>query len=212
HHVVDGLKTHRVQQFDVGLHRQHLVHLKHVVHRLVPVRPRLPRRIPRGGAEHQPLFGDDPLPVGAGRPRLPVHLRASTFAEAAATDPEATTLDGLPRIGLDLRVGGTDIGAAFHALPHGAAATVVVAVLVVSAARTRQEHPAAAAVVTAVASHVVVVAVVVVDDGAVSGGAHGRDVLGRRHDVPRGDQSDQAHRHTATGQHLATGLGLGLRF
>jgi hypothetical protein len=39
HDMVHGLEAHLVQVLDHLLQRQHLVHLEHVVHRLVPVGP-----------------------------------------------------------------------------------------------------------------------------------------------------------------------------
>jgi hypothetical protein len=63
--VLDGLQAHRVQQLDVGLQRQHLVHRERVVHRLVPVRPRpAVAPAPRRAVDH-PLLGDEP---GRGSP------------------------------------------------------------------------------------------------------------------------------------------------
>jgi len=52
-----------MQQFDVGLEGQHLVHFELVVHRFVPVHPVPSARIERGRAEDEPLFFHDRQPV-----------------------------------------------------------------------------------------------------------------------------------------------------
>ncbi len=52
-----------MQQFDVGLEGQHLVHLELVVHRFVPVHAVPSGRIERGRAEDEPLCFHDRLPV-----------------------------------------------------------------------------------------------------------------------------------------------------
>ena len=48
-----------MQQFDVGLQGQHLVHLELVVHRLVPVHAVPSGRIERGRTEDEPLCFHD---------------------------------------------------------------------------------------------------------------------------------------------------------
>ncbi|SLD90571.1 Uncharacterised protein [Mycobacteroides abscessus subsp. massiliense] len=72
-HPFDGLQAHGVQHLDGRLERQHLVHIEHIVDRLVPVRTVAPVRHPGRRAVAHALRGDGLLPAGAGPATFAAH-------------------------------------------------------------------------------------------------------------------------------------------
>ncbi len=71
--MLDGLQAHRVQDLDAGLHGQHLVHVEHVVHGLVPVGANRAVGVAGGFVEAHALGGDDLLPIRPGSPVFAAH-------------------------------------------------------------------------------------------------------------------------------------------
>ena len=96
--VVDGLQAHRVQQLDVRLQGEDLVHREDVVHRLVPVGP-LDAALPATGrVVDEALLGDRAVPPRArgARPALhPLSCRRSC-CRRRCWDPELLPPELLP--------------------------------------------------------------------------------------------------------------------
>ena len=93
HDVVDGLQAHRVQQLDVRLEGEDLVHREHVVHRLVPVGPLGAALAAAGRVVDQALLGDRLVPARArgSRPALhPLSCRRSC-CRRSSTRPSRPT-------------------------------------------------------------------------------------------------------------------------